>query len=525
MDLFLQLLANGLVIGTFYALSALGLTLVFGLMRVVNFAHGELYVVGGLLGWALTDLVGLNFFLTLAVVVFSLAVGGYLIDRLLMARVRGQGEEPTILLTIGLSIFLTNTALLIVGTAPRKVVSPFANKPLFLGPVVITQSRLVLVAISAVVILVAHLLIQRTTLGRSMRATFQDSVAAQLSGIRISHVYGFTFALGAALAGAAGMLLELDLCGAGNHRPRHQPQGVRGRDPRRHGKFRRRDCRRAGSRGNGSVLGRVFVERICRRDRLRIGYCDAAGTTLRSVRQTRRACLMIFERNCLLVALVVALLAPLLLQNQYAMHIGVLIMFSVMLATSFNLIVGYVGEFPLGHTAFLGVGAYTAALFSTRLAMPYHVAELAAPLAAALFGLVIGAITLRLRGPFFVIVTLCFAEVLRLIANNWIGLTNGPMGISGIEKPAWAIAGDALQQKVSYYYVGLLLAAISLFVSYRFVYSNIGRAAIAVRENRFVAQSIGISPFYLGLLTFVLAAGIAGLAGGFYANYVVLCWS
>jgi len=229
---------------------------------------------------------------------------------------------------------------------------------------------------------------------------------------------------------------------------------------------------------------------------------------------------MILERNCLLGMLAVALLAPLLYQNQYALHIGVLIMFSVMLATSFNLIVGYVGEFPLGHTAFLGVGAYTAALFSTRLAMPFELATLVAPFVAALFGFVIGAITLRLRGPFFVIVTLCFAEVLRLIANNWIDLTNGPMGISGIQKPAWAIAGDALHQKLGYYYVGLLLAALSLFVSYRFVYSNIGRAAIAVRENRFVAQSIGISPFYLGLITFVLAAAIAGLAGGFYANYV-----
>jgi branched-chain amino acid transport system permease protein len=229
---------------------------------------------------------------------------------------------------------------------------------------------------------------------------------------------------------------------------------------------------------------------------------------------------MIFERNCLLGLLAAALLAPALIPNQYALHIGVLIVFSVMLATSFNLIVGYVGEFPLGHTAFLGVGAYTAALFSTRLAMPFHVAALAAPLVAALFGLVIGAITLRLRGPFFVIVTLCFAEVLRLIANNWINLTNGPMGISGIERPAWAVAGDSLQQKMAYYYLGVLLAAVSLFVSYRFVYSNIGRAAIAVRENRFVAQSIGISPFYLGLVTFVLAASIAGLAGGFYANYV-----
>ena len=126
MDLFLQLLANGLVTGTFYALSALGLTLVFGLMRVVNFAHGELYAVGGLLGWALTDLAGFNFFLTLAVVIFSLAVGGYLIDRLLIARVRGQGEEPTILLTIGLSIFLT--AIFCHGWLPAaQIIDPYGG--------------------------------------------------------------------------------------------------------------------------------------------------------------------------------------------------------------------------------------------------------------------------------------------------------------------------------------------------------------------------------------------------------------
>lgn len=207
MDLFLQLLANGLVTGSFYALSALGLTLVFGLMRVVNFAHGEFYIVGGLIGWALTAVLGWNYFLALPVVIIVLGIGGYLIDQLLIARVRGQGEEPSILLTIGLSIFIANTALLIVGTTPVTVASPFASKPLFFGPVVITQARLVLVGICALLIVGANLLIQRTTLGRAMRATFQDQMAAQLVGIRTSHVYGLTFALGATLAGAAGMLL------------------------------------------------------------------------------------------------------------------------------------------------------------------------------------------------------------------------------------------------------------------------------------------------------------------------------
>lgn len=207
MDLFLQLMANGLVLGAFYALSALGLTLVFGLMRVVNFAHGELYVIGGLFGWALTAVLGWNYFLALAVVVLVLGVLGYFIDQILIARVRGQGEEPAILLTIGLSIFIANTALLIVGTTPVTVASPFASKPLILGPVVITQARLVLVAICAVMITAANLLIQKTTLGCAMRATFQDSMAAQLVGIRTQRIYGLTFALGAMLAGAAGMLL------------------------------------------------------------------------------------------------------------------------------------------------------------------------------------------------------------------------------------------------------------------------------------------------------------------------------
>jgi branched-chain amino acid transport system permease protein len=206
-DLLLQFLVNGLVNGTFYALSALGLTLVFGLMRLVNFAHGEFYMMGGLLGWALTSALDLNFFAGLALVIAAMAAVGWLIDRLLIERVRGQGEEPGILLTIGLSIFLTNTALLLVGTAPQKVVAPFAGTPLFLGPVVITQVRVFAVMACVVVIMAAHLLIRHTRLGKAMRATFQDPMAARLAGIPTGQVYAATFAMGTALAGTAGMLL------------------------------------------------------------------------------------------------------------------------------------------------------------------------------------------------------------------------------------------------------------------------------------------------------------------------------
>lgn len=207
MDLFLQFLANGIVVGAFYALSALGLTLIFGLMRVVNFAHGEIYMLGGVTGWYFTTALGLNFFAALLVVAVLIAAFGWVVDRVLIERVRGQGEEAGILLTIGLSIFLANLTLLVVGPAPMKVAGPIGEGVVFLGPVVITKLRLLAVAVGIAVIVAVNLLIRTTRLGQAMRATFQDQMAARLAGIRTDRVYACTFALGCTLAALAGMLL------------------------------------------------------------------------------------------------------------------------------------------------------------------------------------------------------------------------------------------------------------------------------------------------------------------------------
>ncbi|KWT83571.1 MULTISPECIES: branched-chain amino acid ABC transporter permease [unclassified Variovorax] len=207
MELLPQYLVNGLVTGSFYALSALGLTLILGLMRVVNFAHGELYMMGGVMGWWATTRLGLDFFSGLLLVAVAMGAFGWLVDRLLIERIRDQGEEPGILLTIGLSIFLANTALLMVGTAPLKVEAPIAAGPVFLGTVVLTKLRLFAVAVCALLIVAAWLTIHKTRLGRAMRATFQDPMAARLVGIRTSSVYASTFAMGTVIASMAGMLL------------------------------------------------------------------------------------------------------------------------------------------------------------------------------------------------------------------------------------------------------------------------------------------------------------------------------
>ncbi|MCW2240096.1 branched-chain amino acid ABC transporter permease [Azospirillum canadense] len=222
---------------------------------------------------------------------------------------------------------------------------------------------------------------------------------------------------------------------------------------------------------------------------------------------------MTLERNVLLAFLAAAALLPALVTDQYLLHLGVVALFYAILATSLNLVVGYVGEFSLGHTAFLGAGAYTAALLSTHLGLPMWATIPLAGLISAVFGFGIGAITLRLQGPYFVIVTLSFAEVLRIVANNWIAVTNGPMGLAGIDQ-------FGITNKGTFFYIVLGLTAVALYLAFRFVHSNAGRAAVAVRENRYVAQSIGVDPFGTAMQAFVLGAFLAGLAGGFYAHYI-----
>jgi len=229
---------------------------------------------------------------------------------------------------------------------------------------------------------------------------------------------------------------------------------------------------------------------------------------------------MKLERNLILAFLLVAAALPLLVGDQYLLHLGIMVLFYAVLASSLNLVVGYVGEFSLGHTAFLGIGAYTAAICSLKFALPMWATLPIAALVSAVFGIAIGAITLRLQGPYFVIVTLAFAEVLRLVANNWVDVTNGPMGLAGVVQPGLLAEASNLYGKQFYFYVALVLAAFALYLAYRFVYSNAGRAAVTIRENRYVAQSVGIYPFRYAMRAFVLGAMLAGLAGGFYAHYI-----
>jgi branched-chain amino acid transport system permease protein len=207
MDALLQHLVNGLVLGGTYALLGIGLTLIFGLMNVVNFAHGEFYTLGAYAAFAALALAGLPFLGALATAVAVGIALGALCERVLLRPLRGESIDSVMLVMIGLWIAMQNGELLAWGGVARSIPHPFPTAPLALGPLSIAPLRLFVLAAALALIAGAHLLIHRTRLGRAMRATFQDPDTAALMGVRIARIHTATFALGSGLAAAAGALL------------------------------------------------------------------------------------------------------------------------------------------------------------------------------------------------------------------------------------------------------------------------------------------------------------------------------
>jgi branched-chain amino acid transport system permease protein len=202
-----QDLASGLVIGLAYASIAIGLSLIFGVMRVVNFAHGEFYMLGGLLLYSLTSR-GLPFFLALGGAVIATMAMAALIDRLVLKPLRRADEVTIALATLGLSIFLANAALVLWGPVPHQVLNPFSATAVVLpGPIYLTQLELFSALLTVAVMAALHFVLQRTSVGRQIRAVVQDRDAAALVGLDVDRIYRTTFAVGCGLAALAGGLV------------------------------------------------------------------------------------------------------------------------------------------------------------------------------------------------------------------------------------------------------------------------------------------------------------------------------
>ncbi|HSR13975.1 MAG TPA: branched-chain amino acid ABC transporter permease [Thermodesulfobacteriota bacterium] len=226
----------------------------------------------------------------------------------------------------------------------------------------------------------------------------------------------------------------------------------------------------------------------------------------------------VISRSLYILILAFFALLPVFITDAYYLRIFIFIGIYVVLALSLNLINGYTGLLSIGHAAFYGIGAYSSALLTLKLGVPFLLALPLSGVIAGAFGFLIGKPTLRLTGIFLTLSTLGFNIIFVLLSINWEGLTRGPLGIAGIPVPA--MFGYTFGSQQDYYYLVFFLVLFTLGSMYRLIHSRFGMALLAIREEDTAAEAVGVHTVHYKMSAFVISTFYAGLAGSFFAHYI-----
>jgi branched-chain amino acid transport system permease protein len=225
----------------------------------------------------------------------------------------------------------------------------------------------------------------------------------------------------------------------------------------------------------------------------------------------------VFKKTAFLTAAAVCVLLPHIMTDTYYLGIINYMILYAILCMGLNLILGYAGLLSLGHAAFYGLGGYTTAILITRYGFGFLSCLALSGAIALLFGILLGLPTRKVRGDYFCLLTIAFGEIFRLVAQAWIGFTNGAMGIVGIPIPS--ILGWSIRTEVDFYYLGLILLGFTWITLSLLVHSKFGRAFIAIREDELAASVMGINTAVYKIIVFGIGCFYAGLAGSYLAVY------
>ena len=215
----------------------------------------------------------------------------------------------------------------------------------------------------------------------------------------------------------------------------------------------------------------------------------------------------------------IALVFPLFAQNNYLISVATQTFIMAIAALGLNLITGYTGQFNLAHGAFMAVGAYTVGILTVDHHVPFWIAFMLAGCVTALLGYFVGLLSLRLKGHYLSIFTLCVSYIMFLLIEKWESLTHGPVGIMGIPAPT-GIGPLQFGTPLSQYYLVLAFLVLGIWIMARIVRSLLGRSFMAVRNSDELAEALGIDLMRTKTLSFVLSVVYAGFAGALYAGQV-----
>ncbi|MGC2784368.1 MAG: ABC transporter permease [Roseiarcus sp.] len=525
MQLFVVQLLSGLASAASLFLVASGLSLIFGVTRIVNFAHGAFFMLGAYLAFTLTDRFSGPFGFWGGMVLAAVLVGllGALFEILLLRRIYRAPELFQLLATFAAALVVQDVVLLIWG--PEDLLAPRA--PGLAGAVEVLGKRvpsydLFLILLGPLVLALLWLLLHRTRWGVLVRAATQDRDMVAALGVNQKWLFTGVFALGTFLAGLGGALQA----------PREAADHTM-------------DLRIIVEifvvvviGGLGSIEG-AFVAAIL------VSLLNAFGILILpkislvlvfllmalvlvirprglfgrregAARLSGAAAVSVWkplDRDGRVIAaalIAAAALAPLAL-GPYGLVVATEIAIFVLFAASLHLLVSVSGIASFGHAAFLGLGCYGAALAVKMLGLPMLPALGAGPLLAALGAAVIGWFAVRLSGVYAAMLTLACAQILWSIAFQWVPVTGGDNGLLGVWPPPWAASA------AHFYWLTLALVVLAVGALRMIIFSPFGYALRAARDSDLRSEAIGIDRRRMQWRAFVIAGAGAGLAGALFA--------
>lgn len=530
-------LLNGLAGASSLFMVAAGLSLIFGVTRIVNFAHGSFFMVGIYIAYTLVDRLGdtIGFWPSLLLAALGVGVLGAIVEMTLLRRIYRAPELFQLLATFALVLVIKDAVLWLWG--PEELLGPRA--PGLSGSVEILGRHfptydLFLIVVGPVVLGLLWLLLSRTRWGTLVRAATQDREMVGALGVNQAWLFTSVFALGALLAGLGGALqlprepanLEMDLMTIGAAFVVVVVGGM-------------------GSIPGAYVAALVIAEikAIC----IWLGLVDVMGMTISFSKLTLvveflvMAAVLILRphgllgrpqapartygfaeaplrpagnlyRSAAIALLVLLLLMPALMSDSpYAVVLTIDLMIAALFATSLHFIMGPAGMHSFGHAAYFGLGAYGAAMLVRSAGLPMEAALIGAPLVAAAGAVLFGWFCVRLSGVYLAMLTLAFAQITWAVVYQWDAVTGGSNGLTGVWPASW------LADKTAYYYLTLAFVVAGVLLLRRILFAPFGYAMRACRDSALRADAIGISVKTMQWVAFALAGLFAGIAGALFA--------
>lgn len=533
MDLFIQVLVNGLAVGGTYALGAIGVSLVFGVLNIINFGQGASYTIAAYVAMTLMFVAGANIVLAFVGGVAAAFILGWLIERIAVRPLQDQPLLMPLITTMGLGLVLENMMHFVYGAQTQPFSAALTSESYELGPATISTWEIVTLLVVVAAIAALHYVLKHTDFGTAVRAVAEDRRAASLTGIDVRRLVVITFCIASALGGAAGVL------GAALYNSVSPTMGSMSMTKAFAASVLGGMEQVAGAIVGGLILGVVesaasVYYSSAWRDAIAFALLVAVlvfkPTGLlghRGLDKVERTNLSVFplpptpkldlRRPALFLPVLLALALPLVVKDAYYLRILTIMMMSGMMALSLNLIAGFAGLVSLGHAAFYGFGAYATAILSTRYGVPVWGSMFLAVVLTGVFGIAFAWPMMRLRGHYVAMGTLGLSGVVWMVLLNWVDFTRGPMGIRAI--PAPELFGTPLDGR-GFYYLILALLVVSAWIVLALLDSPFGRVLRAMRDDEMGVASVGQDPRIIKMKVFAISAAIAGGAGAFLAHFV-----